>query len=202
MHPRKQKIDLNQNDGAMVHNLLCFEGGVFGCWRWVPAKPHRSILTLALALFMLTGCGGEQRNMSMSDELRPEPLTAATLGEQTVLSVSEYRMQSPYAEADHDKGATQAQFCRACHSLERGGANMIGPNLHGFFGRQAGTVAGFDYSDVLLDADFVWTPRALDAWLVETSGFLPGNRMFFAGVNDAGKRADLIAYLMDATESD
>jgi cytochrome c len=77
---------------------------------------------------------------------------------------------------------------------------MIGPNLYGFFGEQVGTVEGFDYSNAVANADFVWTPRALDAWLVQPSRFLPGNRMTFAGVGDAGNRADLIAYLLRATD--
>ena len=80
--------------------------------------------------------------------------------------------------------------------------NMIGPNLFGFFGKQAGTVEGFDYSNAIVAVDFVWTPRALDAWLVQPSRFLPGNRMAFAGVGDAGNRADLIAYLLRATDDD
>lgn len=77
---------------------------------------------------------------------------------------------------------------------------MIGPNLSGLFGSASGTKDGFDYSDVMRDAEFVWTPRALDAWLVAPAQFLPGNRMSFMGVADPGNRADLIAYLLVATE--
>lgn len=79
---------------------------------------------------------------------------------------------------------------------------MIGPNLHGFFGRKAGSGGSFDYSAVLEKADFVWTPRALDAWLREPARFLPGNRMTFIGVSSEGDRLDLIAYLLEATEKD
>lgn len=78
---------------------------------------------------------------------------------------------------------------------------MIGPNLHGFFGMVAGTRPGFDYSEVLRQADFVWTPRALDAWLSQPSRFLPGNRMSFVGVSNAGDRADLIAWLLETAGS-
>ena len=76
---------------------------------------------------------------------------------------------------------------------------MIGPNLFGFFGKPAGSVAGYSYSAALQEADFRWTPRALDAWLLQPARFLPGNRMSFPGVSRASDRADLIAYLLEAT---
>ncbi len=112
---------------------------------------------------------------------------------------SEYLLEPPYSTADFANGEKQAVYCRACHSLEAGGARMVGPALNGFFGTQAGSRDGFDYSDALSGADFVWTPRALDAWLAQPSRFLPGNRMIFAGVPRQGDRDDLIAYLLKVT---
>lgn len=84
--------------------------------------------------------------------------------------------------------------------MAKGGVNMIGPNLYGFFGKQVGTVEGFGYSKAIENADFVWTPRVLDAWLAQPGRFLPGNRMSFAGVGNADDRADLIAFLLQATD--
>ena len=49
------------------------------------------------------------------------------------------------------------------------------------------------------EVDFVWTPRALDAWLSQPGRFLPGNRMTFAGVPREKDRVDLIAYLLEST---
>ena len=79
---------------------------------------------------------------------------------------------------------------------------MIGPALYGFFGTEVGTRAGFEYSAVMRNADFVWTPAAVDAWLAQPGRFLPGNRMTFAGVADADDRNDLIAYLLEVTSVD
>ena len=76
---------------------------------------------------------------------------------------------------------------------------MVGPNLYGFFGNAVGYSDSFDYSNAVREAEFVWTPRALDAWLQQPGRFLPGNRMSFGGVRDGGDRADLIAYLLVAT---
>ena len=142
----------------------------------------------------IAGCGDS------GGELQDAPvLTAAMLGQQAVLSAAEYLAQEPYAAADRANGERLAYLCRACHSFARGGVHMIGPNLHGMFGSRAGGKSGFDYSEALLEADFVWTPRALDAWLAEPAKFLPGNRMTIAGVTDIEDRRDIIAYLIEMT---
>jgi len=159
---------------------------------------HFRRLAATAFILCLTGCGGETGGSEAETSTAP-PLTAATLGEQTVLSVPEYLSAAPYVAADQSKGAKLAQICRACHSFDQGGANMIGPALHGFFGADAGSREGFEYSPVLRDAGFVWTPRALDAWLAQPGRFLPGNRMTFAGVSRQTERDALVAYLLAVT---
>jgi cytochrome c len=103
------------------------------------------------------------------------------------------------AAGDPEAGAQVFRACAACHTLEPG-AHRTGPSLAGVFGREAGTVSGFTrYSPALEQADLTWTEDMLDAFLADPQGFVPGNRMTFAGVPDAQARADLIAYLQTAT---
>ena len=156
------------------------------------------VLAAAAALVLIAGCG-KQSGSSGSEADTPPALTAATLGEQQVVGASDYLAQARYADADQSNGARQARVCRACHSFDQGGPHMIGPALHGFFGTPAGSRAGFEYSQVLRNTGFVWTPRALDAWLAQPGRFLPGNRMTFAGVLRSEDRDDLIAYLLQVT---
>lgn len=159
---------------------------------------------LSMVLIWLTACNqsANDREVAPAEAARP---TAATLGEQAVQSNAALLRAPQYQNANLKNGASQAQICEACHSLQSGGPNMIGPALYGFFGQAAGAAPGFQYSAAMQDADFIWTPRALDAWLAQPGSFLPGNAMTFAGVFRQSDRDDLIAYLLhetdDATEN-
>jgi len=92
-------------------------------------------------------------------------------------------------------GAALFDRCAICHSASKGGPNKLGPNLFGIVGRKAGTYPGFSYSAALKKAGFAWTPAKLDAWLMSPQKLVPGNNMPFAGMPDAGQRADIVAYL-------
>jgi cytochrome c len=155
-------------------------------------------MTAAALVTVVAGCGTNTEDTGNETGVTPLP-SAATLAEQVILTPEEYLAVPPYADANRSRGNKQAQICRACHSLEQGGPNMIGPALFGFFGKKVGSGSGFEYSTVMRDADFVWTPEALNAWLAQPGRFLPGNRMTFGGVQRQTDRDDLIAYLLEAT---
>lgn len=157
-----------------------------------------AVAALVTSVTIVAGCGKKTEETGSDSGTVPLP-SAATLGEQVVLTAEEYLETEPFAGANRRRGEKQAQICRACHSLNDGGPNMIGPALHGFFGTEVGSRSGFEYSAVMRNADFVWTPEALNAWLAQPGRFLPGNRMTFAGVLKQEDRDDLIAYLLDAT---
>jgi cytochrome c len=105
------------------------------------------------------------------------------------------------ARADGDAARGQAKFgdCAACHKLEAG-ANNVGPSLHGVFTRKAGEIADFRYSPAMKRSGITWTPETLDKFISDPQVMVPANRMPYAGMASAGDRADLIAYLQDATK--
>jgi cytochrome c len=105
------------------------------------------------------------------------------------------------ARAGGDAARGQARFldCAACHKLEAG-ANNVGPSLHGIFARKAGEIADFRYSPAMKRSGIVWTPETLEKFISDPQTMVPANRMPYAGMASADDRADLIAYLQDATK--
>ena len=78
---------------------------------------------------------------------------------------------------------------------------MTGPSLANLWARKAGSVPSFDhYSDALKSSGIIWDDRSLDAWLTDPQQMVPDNNMPFKGITDAGVRADLLAFLKDATK--
>ena len=100
------------------------------------------------------------------------------------------------AAANLKRGQLLYMVCKACHDVEAGLPHKVGPNLHGMFGRTAGTAEGFKYTDALVKSGIVWTPEAMDAWLKQPGALVPGNGMAFAGIANDADRASLIAWLM------
>ncbi len=91
--------------------------------------------------------------------------------------------------------------CSACHAVSaENDTGKLGPSLAGIFGRQAGSLTGYsNYSAALRDADFIWNPETIAAFLADPSGFVPGNLMAFAGIEDVEKRSLLVRYLRRIT---
>jgi cytochrome c len=100
------------------------------------------------------------------------------------------------AAANLKRGQLLYMVCKACHDVEAGLPHKVGPNLHGMFGRKAGTAEGFRYTDALVKSGIVWTPETMDAWLKQPGAMVPGNGMAFAGIANDADRASLIAWLM------
>jgi cytochrome c len=104
------------------------------------------------------------------------------------------------AEGDPARGQKLFRACAACHSLEPD-KNMTGPSLSGLWDRQAGGLKSFSrYSDAMKSSGIVWNENSLDPWLKNPHEFIPENEMTFRGIPDAKARADLIAYLKEATK--
>ena len=85
--------------------------------------------------------------------------------------------------------------CAACHTINQGGANGIGPNLWGALGKRHGHVAGFSYSDALKSIPGNWDWEGMNAWLTSPRKYAPGTKMTFAGLGKAEDRANLMVYL-------
>jgi cytochrome c len=103
------------------------------------------------------------------------------------------------ASAKVEAGAAQAKKCTACHTFEQGGANKVGPNLHGIVGRPVASHEGFAYSTALKAYGGNWDYERLSCFIHDPKACVAGTKMAFAGVKKDTDRADVIAYLRSVT---
>ncbi len=101
------------------------------------------------------------------------------------------------AEGDPAKGMQIFKKCQVCHSIEAG-VNKIGPSLHGVYGRKAGTLDGYNYTDAMKNSGFTWDEASLNTYLTNPRKVVPGTRMVFVGLPKEQDRLDVIAYLKQA----
>ena len=97
---------------------------------------------------------------------------------------------------DAAKGKVAAvNQCQVCHSFDKGGKIVFGPNLFGVYGKAAGAVEGYNYSKALLESGLTLTDAHLIEFLANPAQFITGTKAKFPGVTSAKMRADIIAYL-------
>ena len=100
------------------------------------------------------------------------------------------------AAADPAAGEKVYAKCTACHTVNQGGANGIGPNLYAVLGTPIGAHApGYAYSSALSGHGGAWTYENMDAWLANPRAFASGTKMSFAGLSKPEDRANVIAYM-------
>src|SRR5689334_9763627 len=123
-------------------------------------------------------------------------LFAATLSVAVALAAAGAR-----AEGDEAKGERLFnQQCKACHTLAKDGASTTGPNLHGLFGRKAGSGGGYASSEAMQKSGIVWDDKTLAEYLKNPKGVVPGTKMIFVGLKQDAQQEDMIAFLKKATQ--
>ncbi|MBS7812972.1 c-type cytochrome [Roseococcus pinisoli] len=111
---------------------------------------------------------------------------------------------APWQAKAQDVAAGQRVFnqCRACHTINAGGRNGVGPNLHGVWDRAAGAVEGFRYSAPMREraaAGLVWNEENLLAYITDPKAVVPRGSMSYVGLRNEQQRNDLMAYLREAS---
>ena len=103
-----------------------------------------------------------------------------------------------FAEGDVKAGKKVFRKCKACHFADKE-KNKVGPHLVGLFGREAGALEGFKYSDAMKESGIVWTAETLAPYLKKPKEAVPGTKMAFAGLKKDEDIANVIAYLEETT---
>jgi cytochrome c len=102
---------------------------------------------------------------------------------------------SARAAGDPEKGAKIFGRCAACHSVQEGNPNKVGPGLFGIIGRKVASLSGYMYSAAMESADFVWTEDKLISFLEHPQQVLPGTKMPFSGLPSVDDASNIVAYL-------
>lgn len=104
----------------------------------------------------------------------------------------------PPPDAEHGKALFRA--CALCHTLTPDGGNRAGPTLWALFGRPAGSVPGYRYSEALRKSGLVWDEASVSRLFEAGPDIVtPGSKMPMQTIPSASDRADLVAYLRQAT---
>jgi cytochrome c len=160
-----------------------------------------SLMALAAGAMLLSGCGKKQETAEQpanpTEPASAPAAAAAPTPDQIKAMVA--ALPAPYNTADLANGQAKFAQCRACHTPEQGGPNVVGPNLWGVFGRKAGSVADFNYSDGLKATGITWDAPHIDKWITNPRAVAPDTRMSFMGFKDPKDRIDVVAYLKTVT---
>ena len=113
----------------------------------------------------------------------------------------EVPLEQLLASADVGRGQSSAQKCAVCHTFDKGGKNLVGPNLWGVVGRPRASAPDFNYSQAMKDKGGTWTVGDLMQFIANPKAFVPGTAMTFTGIPRAGERADVIAYLNSLSDN-
>jgi cytochrome c len=154
-----------------------------------------SLFGLAAATGLsLAGCGPSGGSASNTAAASPPPTPAPVLTDAQKKALVA-QLPAAYQVADLSNGEAKFALCRSCHTTSPGGDDMTGPNLWGIFGRQAGSKAGFTYSDDLKNAGWTWDADRINQWITNPHAVLAGTKMTFIGMPDANDRRDVVAFL-------
>ena len=122
-----------------------------------------------------------------------EPASAAPTKEAAPFDAKQVLELIPKANAD--AGQDIFKRCMQCHTPQKGGPNLVGPNLWGVVGREVGKHAGFPYSEAMKTHGGSWSSDQLANYIHDPKAAVPGNKMAFPGIKDNAQLADLLAYL-------
>lgn len=146
------------------------------------------MLAIAMAgMLLLAGCGPQAQPEKQKEQKERRGSSAAPAAPSAASAIA------PTAKM----GEMIFRRCIACHTIEQGGSNGIGPNLYGVVDRPRAALANFAYSNAMKAKGGLWDEAALDAYLEQPMMAIPGTRMAFAGVIDPADRKALYLYLQE-----
>ena len=125
----------------------------------------------------------------------------STSAETNLVSSNSGDVMALFASTSATEGAKIFKKCAACHSINEGGGNKIGPALWGVLGRSAGSAPGYKYSKAMAAHGKNWSFEEMNGFLIKPKNWIKGTKMSFAGLKKAEDRAAVILYMNENTNS-
>jgi len=126
---------------------------------------------------------------------------SSTTTETNSVSSESGDIMAMFASTNAAEGAKVFKKCAACHSINEGGSNKIGPALWGVLGRSAGSVPDYKYSKAMTSYGKNWSFEEMNGFLIKPKDWIKGTKMSFAGLKNAKERAAVILYMNENTNN-
>jgi len=168
---------------------------------------NKVIAAILMVVLLVIGLGkiadgifyvNKPENPGYKVEIENQSITTTS---QTSQVVEKIDITTLMAQGDIVKGEKVFKKCAACHSINKGGANKIGPALYNVVGRKVGGVDGYKYSKALASYGKEWTFEELNGFLTKPSSYLKGTKMSYAGLRKEEDRASIIKYLNQKSDN-
>ena len=128
-------------------------------------------------------------------------IASTTSAETGLVSSESGNIMALFASTSAADGTKVFKKCLACHSIEKGGPNKIGPNIFGVLNRKAGSISGYKYSKAMVAFGKSWSVEEMDGFLTKPRDWVKNTKMSFIGLKNAKDRAAVILYLNEKTDS-
>jgi len=169
---------------------------------------NKIIVSIVLAIILVLGIGKitdviyyvekPEKSAYQVESITTVASTSSETGSETTGSQN---IMAIFASTSAADGAKVFKKCAACHSVNQGGSNKIGPALWGVLGRQVGSVAEYKYSKAMAAYEKNWSFEEMDGFLLKPKEWIKGTKMSFAGLKNDKERAAVILYLNENTDS-
>jgi cytochrome c len=165
-----------------------------------------AVLGTALAVFGISELSGiiyHTQAPALENQGYKVAVTEAPAGGEAVPEAAPVALAELLKTADPAKGQATAKACLTCHSVDKGGANKVGPNLWDVVDRPIAAHEGFSYSDAMkakAGEAKTWSFEHLNAFLTKPSTYVPKTKMAYPGLKDAD-RANVLAYLQSLSDA-
>ena len=170
---------------------------------------NKIIASIVLAVILILGINKitdaifyvEKPEKSAYQVASVSTVASSTSAETNSVSSESGNIMALFASTSAAEGAKVFKKCAACHSINEGGSNKIGPALWGVLGRSVGSVPDYKYSKAMAAHGKNWSFEEMNGFLIKPKEWIKGTKMAFAGLKKAKDRAAIILYMNENTNN-